>query len=146
MHRICFITLSLFLAGSAAQAKTSSAHLKWMAGPPGLPSGATFAVVSGDPGKAGAFKVRIKMPANYTVAPHHHPTDEHLTILSGKLAFGMGDKVNRAKAKWMAAGAGGTAKAKMNHYVFTKGPATVQVAGMGPFEITYADPRDDPRK
>ena len=45
-------------------------------GPPGLPAGAQLAVVSGDPGKAGKFTIRLKMPANYAVPPHHHPTDE----------------------------------------------------------------------
>jgi hypothetical protein len=36
-------------------------------------------------------------------------------------------------------------KAKMHHWVHAPGPATVQVSGMGPFQITYVDPKDDPR-
>jgi hypothetical protein len=36
-------------------------------------------------------------------------------------------------------------KAKMNHWVHASAPATVQVSAMGPFEITYVDPKDDPR-
>ena len=35
--------------------------------------------------------------------------------------------------------------AGMNHYAFTSDPVEVQVTGMGPFEITYVDPKDDPR-
>jgi hypothetical protein len=31
-------------------------------------------------------------------------------------------------------------------WVFTDLGATVQVSGMGPFQITYVDPKDDPRK
>ena len=145
MKKLLLLTLTALLAAPAAQAKTHSANLKWMAGPPGLPDGSQFAVVSGDPGKKGMFTVRMKFPADYAVAAHHHPTDEHLTVLKGKLAFGMGDKADKAKTKWMAAGAKGTAKAKMNHYVFTSGPAEIQVSAMGPFQITYADPKDDPR-
>jgi hypothetical protein len=29
--------------------------------------------------------------------------------------------------------------------VFTIDPVEVQVDGMGPFQITYVDPKDDPR-
>jgi hypothetical protein len=36
-------------------------------------------------------------------------------------------------------------KAGMNHWVFTTKPAIVQVSAMGPFQITYVDPKDDPR-
>jgi hypothetical protein len=35
--------------------------------------------------------------------------------------------------------------ANMNHYVFAAAPVEVQVSGMGPFAITYVDPKDDPR-
>jgi hypothetical protein len=34
----------------------------------------------------------------------------------------------------------------MHHWVHAAAPATVQVSGMGPFQITYVDPKDDPRK
>ena len=89
MKRLMLLALPLLLAGSAAQAKTNPTNLKWMDGPPGLPSGAKFAVVSGDPGKEGPFVIRIKMPANYAVPAHHHPTDERVTILSGRAGYGM---------------------------------------------------------
>jgi len=35
--------------------------------------------------------------------------------------------------------------AKMHHWVHAPAAATVQVSGMGPFQITYVDPKDDPR-
>ena len=146
MNRLMLLALPLLLAGAPAAAKTTPANHKWMDGPPGLPSGSQMAVVSGDPGKKGDFTVVLKFPANYAVAAHHHPTDEHLKVLSGRVKFGMGDKADKAKAKWMAKGATGTAKADMNHFVFTDAPAEVQIKAMGPFEIVYADPKDDPRK
>ena len=33
------------------------------------------------------------MPANYAVPPHRHPTDEIVRVVSGKLIYGMGDKL-----------------------------------------------------
>jgi hypothetical protein len=34
----------------------------------------------------------------------------------------------------------------INHYVTAQGETIVQITAMGPFVITYADPKDDPRK
>jgi len=145
MKRLMLLALPLLLAGSAAGGKTHHAALKWMDGPPGLPSGSQIAVVSGDPGKKGPFTVHLKFPADYAVAAHHHPTDEHVSVVSGKIGYGMSDHLDREKAKSLAPGNRLTMKAGMNHWVFTTKPAIVQVSGMGPFQITYVDPKDDPR-
>ena len=120
MKRLLFVTLCLCLAGSAAQAKT----LKWMDGPPGLPGGSKFAVVTGDPTKEGTFVIRAKFPAGYAVPAHHHPADERVALTAGHQVV---------------------MKADMNHWVFARSPTTVQVSGNGPFQIAYVDPKDDPR-
>src|SRR5438552_11171459 len=57
--------------------------IQWGDAPPSLPPGAKMAVLSGDPGKAGAYTLRLKAPDGYKVASHWHPTDENLTIISG---------------------------------------------------------------
>lgn len=145
MKKLLIISLSAVLAGSAAPAQISSASLKWMAGPPGLPKGSTFAVLSGDPAKEGLFTIRARMPAGYVVPPHHHPTDELLTVLSGQLGYGMGAKLERPKTKTMAAGSYVVAEANMNHYVVARAATTLQVTAQGPFAITYVNPADDPR-
>lgn len=147
MNRIILFALpSLAAATFASGSFAKPAPLKWMAGPPGLAAGSTFAVVSGDPSKQGMFTVRIKLPANYVVAPHHHPTDEKVSVLSGKLAYGMGDKLNRDTTNSIERGYHVTMPAGMNHWVFTRDtPAMIQVSAMGPFVITYVDPKDDPR-
>ena len=104
-------------------------------------------VAKGDPSKAGAFTVRIKMPANYAVPPHHHPADEVVRVVSaGALSYGMGDTLNRSNVGSLAKGYHVTMAAGMNHYVFTTDPVEVQVDGTGPFQIIYANAADDPRK
>lgn len=147
MKHLFFIGLAVLVAASPMEAKTAkTAELKWLdMSPPGLPAGATFAVVSGNPGKAGKFTIRIKMPSNYSVPPHWHPTDEHVTLLSGKLAYGMTDQLNRANAEALAEGGTIVMKAKHNHWVFTGDGAEVEVSAVGPFAITYVNPADDPR-
>ena len=34
----------------------------------------------------------------------------------------------------------------MRHFAWAKGETIIQVHGIGPFEITYVNPADDPRK
>ena len=143
MRRVLLVGLCACLAASA-QAKT--AKLNWMDGPPGLPSGSKFAVVSGDPSKEGTFVIRAKFPSGYAVPAHHHPTDEHVSVLSGSLGYGMTDKLDKAKAKTLTAGHKVVMKADMNHWVFARKPTEIQVSAKGPFQITYVDPKDDPRK
>ena len=152
MKSLILLTLgTALLATPPAIAKTrpakakAPAELKWMDGPPGLPAGAQFAVIKGDPGKAGAFTIGIKMPANYSVPAHWHPTDEHVSVVSGKLAYGMSDRMNRTAAQGLGAGENVVMKAKMNHWVLTAEGAQVEVSAMGPFKITYVNPADDPR-
>jgi hypothetical protein len=146
MTRLILLALPLLLAGSAAQAKAKPAALKWGDAPPALPSGAQMAVVSGDPGKKGRFVVQLKMPVDYAVPAHWHPTTENVKVLSGRIGYGMSDKLDEAKAKHLTPGHTVVMKARMHHWVFASGPATLQISGMGPFEITYVDPKDDPRK
>jgi quercetin dioxygenase-like cupin family protein len=145
MKRLFLITLSALLAGSAAQAQMNNADMKWGPAPPGLPKGAKLAVLSGDPGKEGMFTMRLRFPAGYAIAPHHHPADELVTVIDGKLALGMGDTVNKAKMAMLTPGGYAVAPAKMSHYASTKGGATIQITAHGPFAITYVNPKDDPR-
>lgn len=136
-------------APAAAEAKT--AHLlqpdalQWGEGPPGLPSGAKAAVLTGDPGKAGFYTVRIQMPAGYRVMPHWHPMDEHVTVISGSFSVGMGDKFDKDAMQKLAPGGYGQMPAEMRHYAWSETGATIQVSGVGPFAITYVNPEDDPR-
>ena len=88
----------LVSVASSAGAQVNSADLKWGPAPAVFPKGAQMAVLSGDPGKAGEFVIRLKMPAGYNIPAHHHPTDEYVTVVSGDLGLGMGDKLDPAKS------------------------------------------------
>ena len=118
----------------------------WGEGPPALPKGAMMAVLSGDPSKPAPYTLRAKMPAGYKIAPHWHPTDEQVTVLSGTVAFGMGDKAVVAEMKDVPAGGYALMPATMHHYFMSKTAAVIQVHGIGPFAITYINPSDDPRR
>jgi len=119
------------------------ADIKWGPAPPAFERGAQFAVLSGDPGKPGPFVIRIQAPAGYKVANHFHPTDEQVTLIDGDATVQMDDG---AQTQTFSGGAFVLLPAQMHHAVATKGGMTVQVSAMGPFELTYVDPKDDPRK
>ena len=72
-------------APSTEHVLAAPSALKWGDAPPSLAKGAKLAVVSGDPSQAVPFVIRAQMPAGYRIAPHWHPTDEHVTVLSASL-------------------------------------------------------------
>jgi mannose-6-phosphate isomerase-like protein (cupin superfamily) len=146
MHRIMLLTASVLVVTTAGGAQAKTAHLKWMADP-ALPAGAMISVVKGDPSKAGSdFVVRAKLPANYAVPPHHHPTDETVRVIgAGSLSYGMGDKVNASDEASLTKGYHVTMQAGMNHWASNTDPVEIEISGKGPFEIVYVNPADDPR-
>lgn len=141
------LSLALFLGviASAAAAQTPPPAIKWGPAPPFFPAGARFAVLQGDPSQTGLYTVRLEMPPGYSIQPHTHPTDEHVTVVSGTLMLGMGDTVRTRGANIVKAGGFITAKAGERHFAVARGRTVVQVHGQGPFAITYVNPKDDPR-
>lgn len=115
------------------------------AGPPHLPAGVELAVLAGNPGEAGVFVLRLKFPAGYVIPPHFHSQDELATVISGGLGIAMGDTLDRDAASLLAPGSFVQLPANMAHYAWANEETVVQLAGMGPFDITYVENADDPR-
>jgi hypothetical protein len=68
-----------------------------------------------------------------------------VTVLEGDLTLEMGDGANRHSATF-GPGDYVLLPAHMHHMASTSAGAVVQVHALGPFEINYVDPKDDPRK
>ena len=120
-------------------------EIKWGDAPPDLPKGGQVAVLHGDPSKKGPFTIRFKMPDGYKIPPHWHTQDEQLTAVSGTLMLHMGDTMD-APAHDLAAGAYHFLPGKMHHAAEAKGETVVQIHGMGPFDIHYLNPADNPKR
>ena len=131
---------------ATAHVMVEAASIKWGPPPPSLPPGSKIAVIAGDPSKPGPFVIRAQVPAGYKVAPHWHPGDENLTILSGTIALGMGETWDESKMQSVGAGGYAALPAQMRHYFLAKTAATFQVHGMGPFTVNYINSADDPGK
>ena len=120
-------------------------EVAWGPCPDALPAGCKLAVMAGDPTSAVAFTIRFWLPDGYRVAPHSHPTDENVTVVSGTLHAGMGDTFDAAKTEALQAGGFTVVQAKMHHFVWFEGDTVLQIHGTGPFAISYVNPADDPR-
>ena len=145
------LLLSLFAQGGPTVVQTSSSghtmvqpgDVKWKP----LRPGAEIAVVAGDPDAAGSpFVIRFRYHGDVRVPPHWHPTDEHLTVLSGTFVVGMGERFDERSATVLGAGGYAQIAARMPHYAASKGDTLVQVHGIGPFAINYVNPADAPVK
>jgi len=112
-----------------------------------LRPGAEIAVISGNPDKEGSpFVMRFRYSGKARIPPHWHPTDEHLTVLSGTFRLGMGERGDESATTALEAGAYAHVTAKMAHYAWADAGTTVQVHGIGPFVINYVNPADDPAR
>jgi len=131
---------------SSPMVVTPVAAIKWMDAPPFLPKGAKLAVLVGDPGQPAPFTIRLQLPDGYKIAPHTHPTDEHVTVISGTFRAAMGEKWDDKALGDFAAGSYANMAAGMAHYAAAKGATVVQVHGVGPFVVNYVNPADDPSK
>jgi quercetin dioxygenase-like cupin family protein len=129
----------------AEHSMVAAGDVKWVDAPPSMPKGAKFAVLSGDPSAPGVFTLRMKVPAGYKVPPHFHPETENVTLISGDMYMGLGDKFEESKAHAMSPGAFTVMPQSVHHYAGSKKGAVIQVHAMGPWGITYINPTDDPR-
>jgi quercetin dioxygenase-like cupin family protein len=119
--------------------------IEWKAGPAALPTGARMAVLEGDPTKEGPFVVRFQFPEGYHVLPHTHPKTERVTVISGVLYLATGEALDRSSAKKLPAGSFGYWPAGMKHTAWSEGETIIQLHGIGPWQINYVNPADDPR-
>ena len=134
--------------GAVAQdhhATVQSDGLKWSA-PAVYQPGAQIAVLKGDPSKEGLYVVRLKVPAGFKIAPHTHPNDENVTVLSGSFNVGTGEKADETKGTSVKAGGYSYVPKAMPHYAWFTEETTLQLHGLGPQGVTYINPADDPRK
>lgn len=120
----------------------------WVDGPPALPKGAKLAVLEGAPpfSDEKSFTILMKLPKSYTIMPHTHLVTERVTVLEGELSLGHGAVLDRKAATKVGPGGLVLIPADHVHYAFTIGKeTTVALSGVGPWDVIYVDPKDDPR-
>src|ERR1043166_6603818 len=148
--RLAYCFFAACVAATAAWAQ-QGAHtiirpndIKWV-DVPSLPPGPKIPVLEGKMNEAGPITARLKFPANYSVPAHFHPGVERVTVLSGTINFGMGDKLDPKKTTALGPGGLLIMPPGMNHFVWTATEAIAQINVVGPWTVTYVNPADDPR-
>ncbi len=84
---------------------------------------------------------RVRFRANAKVQPHFHPDERIITVLSGTLYMGYGDRFDESAMKALPPGSVWTEPAKQAHFAWAKdGEAVIQViGGNGPSGITQVE-------
>jgi hypothetical protein len=119
-------------------------ELEW--GPVGsMEPGAEIAVIEGDLGEKAPFTFRLRLPADYKIAPHVHPAYERVTVLSGTLHFAHGETFDRDQTQALPAGSVAIMSPGDPMFGYTEGETVIQLHGTGPWGIEYINPEDDPR-
>src|ERR1700754_4609682 len=106
------------------------------------PRGNARANILGDDGKPGIYVNRTKFPPNTKIQPHTHPDERVVTVISGTLFMGYGERLDEGATKMLTAGSIWTEPANQPHFVFTKDEeAIIQVVGHGPSGTARIEPK-----
>ncbi|MGH8529025.1 MAG: cupin domain-containing protein [Nevskiales bacterium] len=121
------------LPGGAIQ--HAAEQMQWQAGPAALPPGTQLMVLEGDPKGAGLFTLRLKVPAGTRLPPHTHPRDERVTVLSGRVGVGFGERFDDKALRFFDAGSYYLNPAELPHFVLFPIESVVQITGIGPWQM-----------
>ena len=146
--KLALIASTLVLCAPLAYGQTilqKPDAIKWEPMPEMLvqADGAQFALITGDM-KTGPWVIRFKFPAGYAVQPHTHDENENVTVLSGTVNMGMGEKFDKATTTPISAGGFFSMPGHHAHYVYFTEPTIVQIHSDGPSTLHYINPADDP--
>ncbi len=138
--------LLVLLAASAAHADPDPMRVTQLADAPwkpkeALPHGAFGAVLRGDPAH-GDYDFLGKFPAKYTVPRHLHTNEVVVVMLKGTMVIGREGLPDVAVAEHGLF----VLPAKLVYTAHCEAACMFLVHGEKPFDIIYADAKDDPRR
>jgi hypothetical protein len=72
--------------------------------------------------------------------------DEHVTVMKGVMTLGFGERRQEAGMQELPAGSYTRLPSGVPHYNRMKGETILQFHGIGPYDIEYVNPEDDPSR
>ncbi|HEY3516853.1 MAG TPA: cupin domain-containing protein [Gammaproteobacteria bacterium] len=97
------------------------------------PSGPDITIVAGDPAKEGFYIIRARFKPGVMSRPHTHPTDRHVTVISGTWWAGRGPNFDPNSTIPLGPGSYMLHPAGEVHYDGAKDvEAIVEIKGIGP--------------
>jgi quercetin dioxygenase-like cupin family protein len=141
-----FFIIELIFTGVYSQDKPSGTiqikptQIIWSDAPSPMPVGSKMAVLEGNPKQDGIFTMRVMIPPYIKIPVHIHPYDERVTVISGAVYVGFGEKLDTTIADKFIEGCYYVNPVNSHHYVFTGSEGVIiQITGMGPWSITYIE-------
>jgi pimeloyl-ACP methyl ester carboxylesterase len=125
-------------SGMATQAVYPLEEDAWHEGPPGMPPGGKFAVISGDPLAAGTFVMCVQLPPGYVLPPSRLHGEAQMVVLAGDITVGVVGASGATTDHTLTSGSFMTLAASELHLAHTETGAIVQIFGSGPFEVRPA--------
>ncbi|HEU4747504.1 MAG TPA: cupin domain-containing protein, partial [Gemmatimonadaceae bacterium] len=107
---------------------------------PGFPAGAKRAVLHGNPAGTGDYVLRLQFPDGFQVPVHWHAKAEHVTVLSGTFNIGMGGNPDPSLLRTYNVGDFAYLPPRSPHFATARGVTTVQLHGIGPFQLNLGTP------
>jgi len=138
---LCALCVVLSASAIASSAKMTSAMSPTIVMPGGVKwspvpgvANCWVATIYGTPDKAGSgeYAQRYKLADGLKFPVHYHLQTEQVTVLSGTLLVGLGDKFDASKLSPLAAGSFVAIPAHLNHFAQAKGETILEVHGMAP--------------
>jgi quercetin dioxygenase-like cupin family protein len=141
--RLALVFILMALAcGALAQTRLERARLvpgdlAWVAGA----NGVSRVVIAGSNETAGLYAYRARFPRGFKNEPHFHPDDRVVTVISGTLHMGYGEKFDESAMRALPPGSVWTEPANTPHFVWAQdGEVVIQVIGVGPSGTTQVNP------
>lgn len=101
-----------------------------------LSSGVQRSAMVGHDTLPGLYVQRIRFPGGLQIAPHRHPDDRVVTVISGTIWVGYGSKFEDRALKRMPAGSVWTEPAGQAHFArVPDGTVELQIVGRGPSAV-----------
>ncbi|MHB1949210.1 MAG: cupin domain-containing protein [Gammaproteobacteria bacterium] len=110
-----------------------------------FPPGAQAAILTGDPRENGYFMIRVKIPPHYKIPPNWQTVKVYATVLEGSYSIGVGNKFNPKTGKTLPSTGSVIIPANTHLYYWSNNGAVLEIHGIGPWDIHYVNPADDPR-
>jgi quercetin dioxygenase-like cupin family protein len=113
-------------------------QITWAAAPTEVAPGTEVAVLSGPLDKPGFYAQRVRLKSGGMVTPHTHPDTRYVTVLSGELYVGHGEKMEADQTTKYPAGSYFVVPAGVVHYVWARsGEVVYQESGIGPTATNF---------
>jgi quercetin dioxygenase-like cupin family protein len=125
----------------------ASPDIQWRKSPT-VAGDVQMVMLFGSPDQPGPYIFRVHFPVGYKLAPHRHPDQRQVTVLTGNYWSAVGETFEQGKLQKFGPGDYYITEPNIPHYAWAETEVVIQEMGFGPVSnsIEYVNAADDPRK